>query len=68
MQDPTRQTKPARVATTAFPDRSANENGGRSPRPQETVAVQVENDDPHPQVLVAFGFLITNCAPSTPSV
>ena len=25
------------------------------------------NDDPQPQVLVAFGFLITNCAPSTPS-
>ncbi len=26
-----------------------------------------ENDDPHPQVLVAFGFLMTNCAPSRPS-
>jgi len=24
-----------------------------------------ENDDPQPQVEVAFGFLITNCAPST---
>jgi hypothetical protein len=32
------------------------------------VPVQVENDDPQPQVLVAFGFLITNCAPSTPSL
>jgi hypothetical protein len=26
-----------------------------------------ENDDPQPQVEVAFGFLITNCAPSIPS-
>jgi len=26
-----------------------------------------EKDDPQPQVLVAFGFLITNCAPSSPS-
>ena len=24
--------------------------------------------DPQPQVVVAFGFLITNCAPSSPSV
>jgi hypothetical protein len=24
-----------------------------------------ENDEPQPQVEVAFGFLITNCAPST---
>jgi len=22
-----------------------------------------ENDEPHPQVVVAFGFLITNCDP-----
>ena len=27
-----------------------------------------ENDEPQPQVLVALGFLITNCAPSRPSV
>jgi hypothetical protein len=26
-----------------------------------------ENDEPQPQVVVAFGFLITNCAPSRPS-
>jgi len=25
---------------------------------------QAEKDDPQPQVEVAFGFLITNCAPS----
>ena len=24
---------------------------------------QTENDEPQPQVVVAFGFLITNCAP-----
>ncbi len=28
----------------------------------------VENDEPQPQVVVAFGFLITNCAPSRPSL
>ena len=26
-----------------------------------------ENDDPHPQVEVAFGLRMTNCAPSSPS-
>ena len=26
-------------------------------------ALQALKDDPHPQVVVAFGFLITNCAP-----
>ncbi|KAF1011604.1 MAG: hypothetical protein E5299_01364 [Burkholderia gladioli] len=26
-------------------------------------AAQTENDEPQPQVVVAFGFLITNCAP-----
>ena len=29
---------------------------------------QAENDDPQPQVVVAFGFLITNCAPSRSSL
>ena len=29
--------------------------------------VQAEKEEPHPQVDVAFGFLITNCAPSRPS-
>ena len=28
---------------------------------------QTEKLEPHPQVVVAFGFLITNCAPSSPS-
>ena len=28
---------------------------------------QTENDEPQPQVVCAFGFLITNCAPSRPS-
>jgi len=29
---------------------------------------QAENDEPQPQVVVAFGFLITNCAPSMSSL
>ena len=29
---------------------------------------QVEKEDPQPQVLVAFGFLITNCAPCRSSL
>ncbi len=33
-----------------------------------TVKRHTENDDPQPQVEDAFGFLITNCAPSNPSV
>ena len=28
---------------------------------------QAANEDPQPQVVLAFGFLITNCAPSSPS-
>jgi hypothetical protein len=28
---------------------------------------QALKDDPQPQVELAFGFLITNCAPSRPS-
>gem|GEM_PF-4349621 len=31
-------------------------------------SAQAENDDPQPQVLVAFGLRITNCEPSSPSV
>ena len=30
--------------------------------------IQVENDEPQPQVVVALGFLMTNCAPSSPSL
>ncbi len=30
---------------------------------QNPSCVQTENDEPHPQVVVAFGFLITNWAP-----
>jgi hypothetical protein len=49
-----------------------NENGGQSPRFRKSAGLpkglpQTENDDPHPHVEVAFGFLITNCAPSSPS-
>ncbi len=28
---------------------------------------QTEKEDPQPQVVVAFGFLMTNCEPSSPS-
>lgn len=28
-----------------------------------SACVQTENDEPQPQVVVAFGFLMTNCAP-----
>ena len=30
---------------------------------KETLNSYAENDEPHPQVVVAFGFLITNCDP-----
>jgi len=30
--------------------------------------VYAENEDPQPQVVVALGFLITNCAPSISSL
>ena len=41
--------------------------GQRVGKPQQR-RYQAENDEPQPQVDVAFGFLITNCAPSMPSV
>ena len=48
-----------------------NENGAaRAPfviRSVESSADQAEKDEPQPQVVVAFGFLMTNCAPSRPS-
>ena len=46
-----------------------NRNGGSWGRCTafELSGRQVEKLDPQPQVVVAFGFLITNCAPSRPS-
>ena len=42
--------------------------GPRGPRRHcSGKADQAENDEPQPQVDWAFGFLITNCAPSSPS-
>lgn len=35
--------------------------------PRGADVTHTENEEPQPQVLVAFGFLITNCAPSRPS-
>ena len=40
----------------------------RYSRKYSNVLVQTENEEPQPQVLVAFGFRITNCEPSRPSV
>ena len=34
----------------------------------QALAAQTENEEPQPQVVWAFGFLITNCAPSRPSL
>lgn len=34
----------------------------------EKKKLQTENDEPQPQVLVAPGFLMTNCAPSRSSL
>ena len=55
-----RRTKPATCyLTIPFPP-------GLDPgRPTDA---QTENDDPQPQVVVAFGLRITNCDPSIPSV
>src|SRR5438093_1303487 len=61
----------ARAVRTTLPcekRRSPNENGGARASVFGAIASQTENEDPHPQVVVAFGFLITNCAPSRPSV
>ncbi|KOS92330.1 hypothetical protein DM47_2042 [Burkholderia mallei] len=38
-------------------------NGAPSPVFIGRTSVQTENDEPQPQVVVAFGFLMTNCAP-----
>ncbi|AJY65977.1 hypothetical protein B7760_00064 [Burkholderia glumae] len=37
--------------------------GDAGPRAASVAAGQTENDEPQPQVVVAFGFLITNWAP-----
>ena len=47
--------------------RSRNKKG-RPRRPFLCTDPQTENDEPQPQVVVAFGFLITNCAPSRSSL
>ena len=46
-----------------------NKTGRKAPRfVCNYPATYTENDEPQPQVVVAFGFLITNCEPSKPSV
>ena len=47
-----------------YPDSAKPE---RESPPAANPLDQTEKLDPHPQVVVAFGFLITNCAPSRPS-
>lgn len=48
----------------ALPLRPRRPSGLASRRP----GAQGVNEDPHPQVVFAFGFLITNCAPSMSSL
>ncbi len=48
---------------------SIKQNGAQcAPFLKQLHFVYAENDEPQPQVVVAFGFLITNCEPSRPSV
>lgn len=37
------------------------------PRPSGREATQIEKEEPQPQVVLALGFLIMNCAPIRPS-
>jgi len=50
----------------SFMNRKRN-GAARAPLAVDGLRRQAENDEPQPQVVVAFGFLITNCAPSSPS-
>jgi hypothetical protein len=45
-----------------------NKKAGTRPACCSAKKDQAENEDPHPQVLVAFGFLMTNCAPCKSSL
>ena len=47
-----------------------NEKGAEAPFQQSTrmCSDHTENEEPQPQVVVALGFLITNCAPSRSSL
>ena len=53
----------AKKLAAAFP----NKKSGRGRFFVAGESAYAENDEPQPQVVVAFGFLITNCAPSRPS-
>lgn len=44
-----------------------NKTGPEGPVFQLEASAQTENDDPQPQVVLACGFLMTNCAPLTDS-
>lgn len=41
--------------------------GPKAPFFKLEASAQTENDDPQPQVVLACGFLMTNCAPLTDS-
>lgn len=55
----------------ARPEADRGERERRDQRNAEKIAKrapQTENEDPQPQVVLAFGLRITNCAPSTLSL
>ena len=57
---------PAR-AGSALPG-GLKQHGARGSPARRASRAQAEKDDPQPQVVVAFGFLITNCAPCRSSL
>ena len=46
---------------------SADKRAETADRTREAERQVAVNEDPQPQVVTAFGFRITNCAPSRPS-
>ena len=58
------QTNLARARLSGEAQYKAKGSPGSRFRLLQLSSAQAENDDPQPQVEVAFGFLITNCAPS----
>ena len=54
-----------RSRSLAAANPAGNKKGGRGRLLFEQDDSYAENEEPQPQVEVAFGFLITNCSPST---
>jgi len=70
----TRARGPRGLGAVRGPRRARGRGGSKGarrrhpPRADESGSADQENDDPQPQVLDAFGFLMTNCAPSRSSL